>query len=95
MAADIELDDFVAGLEDDPDEDDADEEIADEEAADEETGFSFQPIDAQEQAGDKIPLLRREILQVSVDDYYTKLAKQEGLTQPSRGLMPPHQSLRL
>ena len=84
MAADIELDDFVAGLEDDPDEDDADEEIADEEAADEETGFSFQPIDAQEQAGDKIPLLRREILQVSVDDYYTKLAKQEGEPQLAR-----------
>ena len=79
MAADIELDDFVGGLEDD-----ADEEIADEEAADEETSFSFQPIDAQEQAGDRIPLLRQEILQVSVDDYYTKLAKQEGEPQLAR-----------
>ena len=81
MAEDIEL----SGLMEDPLEEDADKEAADEEAAYEETSFSsFQPIDAQERAGDRIPLLRRENLQSAVDDYYTKLAKQERKPQLGR-----------
>ena len=79
MAEDIELDDFVAGLGED-----ADEEAADEEAADEETSFSFQPIEPPEQVGARIAPLRRENLQSVIDDYYTKLAKQEGEPQLGR-----------
>ena len=73
MEATIELDDFVT----------ADEDDADEEAADEETSFSFQPIEPPEQASDRITSLRRENLQSAVDDYYTKLTKQEGTSVKS------------
>ena len=80
MAEDIELDEFLADLEEG-----ADEDAADEEAADEETGFSsFQPIDAPEQVGDRIPLLQRDLLQSSIDDYYAALVKQEGEPQLGR-----------
>ena len=80
MAEDIELDEFLAGLGDDLDED-----AADEEAADEETGFSsFQPIDAPERAGDRIPLLQRDLLQSSIDDYYAALVKLAGEPQLGR-----------
>ena len=78
MSEDIELGDFEAGLKEGADEDDADKE-----AAYEETGL-FQPINAPEQVGDKIPLLREETLQVHVDDYYDKLAEQEGEPQLAR-----------
>ena len=72
MAEDNELDDFVAGLL--------------EEDADEETSFSFQPIETSEQAGggDRITSLRRENLRSAIDDYYTKLVKQEGEPQLGR-----------
>ena len=83
MAEDIELDDFLPDVEEGADEDAADEEAADEEAADEETGF-FQPIDAPERAGDRIPLLQRDLLQSAVDDYYAALVKQEGEPQLGR-----------
>ena len=63
----------------------ADEDAADEEAADAETSFSsFQPIDAPEQAGDKIPLLQRDLLQSSIDDYYAALVKLVGEPQLGR-----------
>ena len=78
MAEDIELDDFLPDVEEG-----ADEDAADEEAADEETGF-FQPIDAPEQVGDRIPLLQRDLLQSAVDDYYAALVKQEGEPQLGR-----------
>ena len=80
MADDIELDELLADVEDADDED-----AADEEAADAETSFSyFQPIDAPEQVGDKIPLLQRDLLQSSIDDYYAALVKQEGEPQLGR-----------
>ena len=80
MADDIELDELLADLKDGDDED-----AADEEAADEETGVSyFEPIDAPEQVGDKIPLLQRDLLQSSIDDYYAALVKQEGEPQLGR-----------
>ena len=78
MAEDIELDEFLAGLEKD-----ADEDAADEEAADAETGL-FQPIDAPERAGDRIPLLQRDLLQSSIDDYYAALVKLVGEPQLGR-----------
>ena len=85
MAEDIEL----SGLMEDPlekaaDEDAADEDAADEDAADAETSFSFQPIDAPEQAGARIVSLRQENLQSAVDDYYTALVKLEGEPQLGR-----------
>ena len=83
MAEDIGLDDFLPDVEEGADEDAADEDAADEEAADEETGL-FQPIDAPEQAGDRIPLLQRDLLQSAVDDYYAALVKQEGEPQLGR-----------
>ena len=80
MADDIELAELLADLEDG-----ADEDAADEEAADEETGLSsFEPIDAPEQVGDRIPLLQRDLLQSSIDDYYAALVKQEGEPQLGR-----------
>ena len=78
MAEDIELDEFLPDVEEG-----ADEDAADEEAADEEIGF-FQPIDAPEQVGDRIPLLQRDLLQSAVDDYYAALVKQEGEPQLGR-----------
>ena len=78
MADDIELDDFVTGLEDALDED-----AADEDAADRETNL-FQPIDASEQVGGSIPLLRRDLLQSSIDDYYAALVKLVGEPQLGR-----------
>ena len=83
MAEDIELDEFLADVEEGADEDAADEDVVDEEAADEETSL-FQPIDAPEQAGDRIPLLQRDLLQSAVDDYYAALVKQEGEPQLGR-----------
>ena len=81
MAEDIEL----SGLMEDPLEEGADEDAADEDVAVAETSFSsFQPIDAQERAGDRIPLLQRENLQSSIDDYYTALVKQAGEPQLGR-----------
>ena len=81
MAENIEL----SGLMEDPLEEGADEDAADEEAPDAETSFSsFQPIDAPERAGDRIPLLQRENLQSAVDDYYAALVKQEGEPQLGR-----------
>ena len=78
MAEDIEL----SGLMEDPLEEGADEDAADEEAADAETSFSsFQP---PEQAGDRIPLLQRDLLQSSIDDYYAALVKQAGEPQLGR-----------
>ena len=79
MAENIELDDFGK----DPLEEGADEDAADEEAADAETGL-FQPINAPEQAGDRIPLLQRDLLQSSIDDYYAALVKQAGEPQLGR-----------
>ena len=80
MAEDIELDELLADLEEG-----ADEDAADEEADDEETGLSyFEPIDAPEQVGDRIPLLQRDLLQSSIDDYYAALAKHEGEPQLGR-----------
>ena len=55
---------------------------ADEEAVDE-TSFLLHPIEP-EQAGAKISPLRRENLRSAIDDYYTKLAKQEGEPQLGR-----------
>ena len=83
MAEDIGLDEFLPDVEEGADEDAADEDVVDEEAADEETSF-FEPIDAPEQAGDKIPLLQRDLLQSAVDDYYAALVKQEGEPQLGR-----------
>ena len=77
MAEDIEL----SGLMEDPLEEAADEDAVDKEAAYEETSF-FQPIDAPEQAGDRIPLLREKTCS-HVDDYYD-LVKQEGEPQLGR-----------
>ena len=75
MAEDIELDDYVADILG---------EDADEEVADEETSFSFQPIDTEQAGGgDRITPLRRENLRSAIDDYYNKLAKQEGEPQGS------------
>ena len=80
MAADIELDDFVAGLGED-----ADEEAADAEAADDETSFSLQRQEQeQEGGGARIAPLRRENLQSAIDDYYTKLTKLVGEPQLGR-----------
>ena len=80
MAENMELDDFATGLGED-----ADEEGADEEAADEETSFFLQPIEPEQAGGGaRIAPLRRENLQSAIDDYYTKLAKQEGEPQLGR-----------
>ena len=74
MAEDIELDDFG---EDPP------EEGADKDDVDKDTGL-FQPIDAPERVGDRIPLLQRDLLQSSIDDYYAALVKQAGEPQLGR-----------
>ena len=80
MAGNIELDDFVADIEEA-----TDTEAADAEAVDEETSFSLQRQE-EEQAGGgaRIAPLRRENLQSAIDDYYTKLAKQEREPQLGR-----------
>ena len=74
MAEDIELDDF---------EKDPLEEGADKDDVDKETGL-FQPINAPEEVGDRIPLLQRDLLQSSIDDYYAALVKQAGEPQLGR-----------
>ena len=75
MADDIELDEILA--------EGADEDAADEDAADAETGL-FQPVDAPELAGDRIPILQRDLLQSSIDDYYAALVKLVGEPQLGR-----------
>ena len=84
MAGNIELDSFVADIEEA-----ADTEAADAEAVDEETSFSLQRQE-EEQAGGgaRIAPLRRENLQSVIDDYYTKLAKQEREPQQQLGRDP-------
>ena len=75
MADDIELDEILA--------DGLDEDAADEDAADAETGL-FQPVDTPERAGDRIPILQRDLLQSSIDDYYAALVKLVGEPQLGR-----------
>ena len=81
MAGNIELDDFVVGIEEEAD----DEEAADAEAVDDETSFSLQSIEPEQAGGGaRIAPLRQENLQSAIDDYYTKLTKQEGEPQLGR-----------
>ena len=80
MADDIDLAELLAD-----DEDADDEDAADREDAVADTSFSyFQPIDAPEQVGESIPLLQRDLLQSSIDDYYAALVKHEGEPQLGR-----------
>ena len=80
MAGNIELDDFVAGIEEA-----TDTEAADAEAVDDETSFSLQRQEEEQGGGDaRIASLRLENLQSAIDDYYTKLAKLEGEPQLGR-----------
>ena len=80
MAGNIEIDDFVAGIEEA-----TDTEAADAEAVDDETSFSLQRQEEEQAGGDaRIASLRRENLQSAIDDYYTKLAKLEGEPQLGR-----------